>query len=173
MSSWSAPHQETNVNALDILKEMHPEAHAAFAATGTAAPGDRAGRSAHLQTQLHEQIEEQYLYDPVAQEAGPGDPILARWENEHEEQVREADAVIARIDGLDPATDAWLETVNTLAGTLDEHIAHQENDIGPGFVTPGIRTSSSTPGRQMVAARAAADSGASVPAAVKAGLVAR
>ncbi len=163
------------MNALDILKKMHVEAHAAFEAIGASVSGDRAGRWAHLQTQLqlHEQIEEQYLYDPVAQEAGPGDPILARWENEHEEQVREADAVMARIDGLDPAADAWLETVNSLAATLDEHIAHEENDIWPRIRDAWDQDKLEHAGRQMVAARAAADSGASVPAAVEAGLVAR
>ncbi len=158
------------MNALDLLHQMHVEARQAFDDIESA-EGSLRGRlwdDLQPQLELHERIEERFVYDPVADEAGSSDPVLGRWETEHEEQVREADAVMARIDGLDPATTSWLETVKSLALTLNGHIAHEENDIWPRIRDAWSPEKLDKAGRQMEAARAAVEEGADISDAVEA-----
>ena len=156
------------MDALETLKQQHVEAHAAFAQIKAAAPRGRAATWADLQPklELHEQIEEHFVYDPVAADARSSDPVLARWEDEHEEQVREANAVIAKIDELDPMDDAWLEQVNALGSTLDAHIAHEENDIWPRIRAAWDQDRLDRAGRQMAQAKAAVEKGEAIETAV-------
>ena len=158
------------MDALESLKEMHVAASAAFAEIEAADPADREELWADLQPQLvlHERIEEQFVYDPVARDAGGSDPVLAAWETEHEYQVHEADAVMDRIGSLDPGLPAWLEAVTNLATTLDGHIAHEETDIWPRIRAAWGDQKLAEAGRHIDAARAAADRGASVQEAVAA-----
>jgi hemerythrin-like domain-containing protein len=156
------------MDALETLKQQHIEAHAAFSQIKAAAPRGRATTWRELQPklELHEQIEEQFVYDPVAADAGSSDPVLGRWEEEHEEQVREANAVIARIDTLDPLDDAWLEQVNALGATLDAHIAHEENDIWPRIRAAWDQDKLDRAGRQMAQAKASVEKGDPIERAV-------
>ena len=121
------------MDALELLKQMHVEAKAGFANIEAAPPTERGALWAKLEPDLslHERLEEEFVYDPVAQEAGATDPVLGRWESEHEAQVREADAVMASIDGLEPTDQQWLIQVTQLHQTLEGHIAHEEQDIWP------------------------------------------
>jgi hemerythrin-like domain-containing protein len=156
------------MDALETLKQQHVEAHAAFGQIKTAAPRGRAPTWAELQPklELHEQIEEHFVYDPVAADAGTNDPVLARWEQEHEEQVREANAVIVRIDKLDPMDDVWLEQVSALGATLDAHIAHEENDIWPRIRAAWDQEKLDRAGRQMAQAKASVEKGEPIEEAV-------
>src|SRR6188472_1243349 len=101
------------MDALEELRQMHVEAKDAFAKIQSAGPTDRAGLWAKLrpELELHEQIEEKFVYDPVAREAGPTDEVLARWETEHELQVQEADSVMAQFGKLEPSSAEWLAKV--------------------------------------------------------------
>jgi iron-sulfur cluster repair protein YtfE (RIC family) len=159
------------MDALEELKQMHVEAKAAFEKIEGAGPSERGGLWAKLQPELelHEQIEERFVYDPVAREAGTKDPVLARWGQEHEAQVREADAVMAKIDRLEPQDAGWLESVSALRTTLEGHIAHEEHDIWPRIRTAWGEAKLDDAGRSVAAAKAAAKSGSSVSAAVKKG----
>ncbi len=156
------------MDALEILKQMHVEATAAFEQIDAADAGGRGALWAELQPklELHEQIEERFVYDPVAREAGPSDPTLAGWEQEHELQVQDADAAMARIDGLDPEGDAWIEAVDSLAATLSRHIEHEENDIWPRIRRAWGDDRLAEAGRLVDAAKTAAEAGTPVQEAV-------
>lgn len=156
------------MDALEILKAQHGEAHAAFEEIKAAAAAARANTWAGLQPklELHEQIEEQFVYDPVAKDAGSQDPLLARWEHEHEAQVRDANALIAKIDALDPTDDRWLDQVSSLGATLDEHIAHEERDIWPRIRVAWDQNKLDHAGRQMDAAKHLVEAGRTVARAV-------
>lgn len=121
------------MDALEVLRQMHVEAKAAFSEIESVAPMERAAKWDKLEPQLalHEDLEERFVYDPVAKDAGASDPVLARWESEHEQQVEQADAVMAKIDGLKPADDEWLRVVTKLHHTLEGHMKHEERDIWP------------------------------------------
>ena len=159
------------MDALEELRQMHVEAKAAFKKIETAEPSKRGGLWAKLQPELelHEQIEERFVYDPVAREAGVADPILARWEQEHEAQVREADAVMTKIDALRPENELWIEHVHALHTTLEGHIAHEEQDIWPRIRTAWGAPKLQAAGRSVAAAKIAAKGGASVKVAVAKG----
>jgi hemerythrin-like domain-containing protein len=156
------------MDALETLKQQHVEAQAAFGQIKAAGQRGRATTWAELQPklELHEQIEEHFVYDPVAADAGSNDSVLARWEQEHEEQVREANAVIARIAKLDPMDDAWLEQVSALGTTLDAHIAHEENDIWPRIRAAWDQGKLDRAGRQMAMAKASLEKGEPIEEAV-------
>ena len=156
------------MDALETLKQQHVEAHAAFGQIKAAAPHGRAATWAELQPklELHEQIEEHFVYDPVAADAGASDPVLARWGTEHDEQVHEANAMIARIDELDAMEDAWLEQVSALGSTLDAHIAHEENDIWPRIRAAWGHDKLDRAGRQMAQAKASVEKGEPIQGAV-------
>jgi hypothetical protein len=163
------------MDALDILKQQHLEAHAAFEDIKTAPADGRGTVWADLQPKLalHEQIEERFVYDPVAHDAGSRDPVLARWEQEHENQVSDADALIAEIDALDPGDARWLERVGALASALDEHIAHEENDIWPRIRAAWSEDKLVHAGRQMAETKASVDRGIPIEEAVDVGEAAR
>ena len=159
------------MDALEELKQMHVEAKAAFKKIEAAGPGERGGLWAKLrpELELHEQIEERFVYDPAAHDVGATDPILGRWEQEHESQVREADAVMAKISALQPENEPWLEHVHALHTTLEGHIAHEEHDIWPRIRTAWGEQKLDEAGRSIAAAKAAAKAGSSVKAAVAKG----
>lgn len=155
------------MDALEVLKQQHFEAHAAFAKIKAADAADRAKEWTALQPQLelHEQIEEAFVYDPVARDASQ-DPVLVGWEAEHESQVAEANDVIAKINALDPAEDPWLQLVTTLGATLDTHIAHEERDIWPRIRKAWTQARLERAGTQMAAVKTAVNGGATVEDAV-------
>ncbi len=155
------------MDALEILKQQHVEAQAAFKKIKVTRASERVKEWTALQPQLelHEQIEEAFVYDPVAQDASE-DPVLAGWEDEHEAQVAEANDVIARIDALDPADDQWLQLVTTLGATLDAHIAHEEQDIWPRIRKAWPQAKLDQAGAQMAAVKAAVERGATIEDAV-------
>src|SRR3954463_13406718 len=101
------------MDALEELRQMHVEAKDTFAKIQSAGATDRAGLWAKLrpELELHEQIEEKFVYDPGAEEAGATDEGRARGETEPEEQVQEAAAVMAQIGELEPASAGWLAQV--------------------------------------------------------------
>jgi len=159
------------MDALEELRQMHVEAKAAFARIESAGANEREGLRQQLQPELelHERIEETFVYDPVAAEAGPSDPVLADWETEHEQQVQEADAVMAQIGELDSGTDAWLVQVTALKNTLAQHIAHEENDIWPRIRTAWGQQKLDQAGQAVAASKTAAKSGSGVDDAVMEG----
>ncbi len=159
------------MDALEELRQMHVEAKAQFQKIEQAPGPERGDLWAKLQPELelHEQIEEHFVYDPVAREAGQQDEVLARWEAEHEEQVREADAVMKQIDALDPSDHAWLTQVHALRTTLEGHIQHEEDDIWPRIRQAWGQPKLDEAGRAVAAAKTAAKAGAAVKDAVAKG----
>lgn len=156
------------MDALEVLRQMHVEAKSAFKKIESASPTERGGLWAALQPQLevHERIEERFVYDPVAADAGGEDPVLARWEEEHEAQVADADTVMARIDAGEPTSDTWLREVSSLAATLEEHIAHEEEDIWPRIKSLWSTEQLEAAGRAVAAAKDAVVGGATVEDAI-------
>lgn len=155
------------MDALETLKQQHVEAQAAFKKIKVTGATERAKEWTALEPQLelHEQIEEAFVYDPVATDASD-DPVLAGWEGEHEAQVAEANEVIAKIDAIDPTEDRWLQLVSTLGATLDTHIAHEENDIWPRIRRAWTQDKLDRAGKQMAAVKTAVGGGATIEDAV-------
>jgi hemerythrin-like domain-containing protein len=120
------------MQAIQLLKQDHGKAKAAFQEIEAAAASQRGALWAKLRPELemHEKKEETYLYGPAARDA-QADRSLKEWETTHHREVAEAEGLIKTISHLD-ATDAkWLETVKKLHGALEQHIRKEEQEIWP------------------------------------------
>jgi hemerythrin-like domain-containing protein len=139
------------MNAIQFLKNEHDKAKRAFAEIQAASGSQRAQLWANLEPELktHEQIEEEALYGPVAQEVGPKDESLKEWQEQHHEEVSEAEAVIEEIDDLDPSADEWIEKVEELKETLEHHIQEEEGTIWPRIEQAWDRSKLEHAGQQM------------------------
>lgn len=119
------------MEATQFLEREHLTAKGAFKKIEAVAPQQRGQLWKELAPELkvHEQIEEAYLYGPIARDAQ--DPDLRDWNQHHHEEVRQAEAMIEEIDGLEPTEDAWFAKVNELREALEHHIREEEQEIFP------------------------------------------
>ena len=120
------------MNAIRFLKQQHEQARQGFQRIEQASPEQRGELWQHLspELKLHERMEEEYVYGPVAAEA-KADDTLADWPDEHREQVEEAEQLIARIDQAPAGDPQWLQQVQKLWSALQEHIQQEEQEIWP------------------------------------------
>jgi iron-sulfur cluster repair protein YtfE (RIC family) len=117
------------MDAIQFLKQQHEEAKQMFGRIEQAQGGERERLWQQLGPELkaHEQIEEQHLYGPAARDVSD----LAEWQQHHREEVREAEALIRKIDETDASDRSWLEHVRELKGALEHHIQEEEGEAWP------------------------------------------
>ena len=120
------------MQAIQLLKQAHGKAKAAFQEIESASAAQRGAMWRKLRPELeaHEKMEEMHLYGPAAREA-KADRALADWEQAHHREVQEAEGLIREISRLDPSDDKWLATVKKLHGALEQHIRKEEQEIWP------------------------------------------
>jgi|SwirhisoilCB1_FD_contig_61_5001012_length_506_multi_7_in_0_out_0_1 hypothetical protein len=142
------------MDAFDVLEPMHKEAKASFQKIFEASPDQRAGlwRKLEPELKLHEQVEERFVYEPVARDLS-NDTMLRDWSHQHHTQVTDAERQIQRIDGANPTDSNWLQMVEQLHGTLAEHIRMEEGDIWPRIRQSWDRSKLEEAGRQIEAAK--------------------
>jgi hemerythrin-like domain-containing protein len=119
------------MNAIEFLKSQHQEAKAGFQKIERAKEKERASLWKHLspELKLHEQMEEQHLYDPVSGDTD--DAKLASWPERHADEVQEAERMILSLDRGAAETAEWLQTAKRLHAALDRHIQEEEKEIWP------------------------------------------
>ena len=117
------------MDAIQFLKQQHEEAKQMFGRIEQAQGGERERLWQQLGPELkaHEQIEERHLYGPVARDV----PDLAEWEQQHREEVHEAEVLIKKIDETDASDRSWLEHVRELKTALEHHIQEEEGEVWP------------------------------------------
>jgi|SRR5215813_7960485 len=120
------------MQAIQLLKQEHVKAKAAFQEIETAPATQRAALWAKLRPELekHEKKEETYLYGPAARDP-QADRSLKDWETRHHREVEEAEGLIKTISHLDASDPKWLETVKKLHAALESHIREEEQEIWP------------------------------------------
>lgn len=121
------------MNAIQLLKNEHETAKRMFGQIQAARAEQRGELWAKLKPELkvHEQMEEEALYGPVAREVGSRDQTLKDWHEHHHEEVTELESLLEDIGEFDPTTDQWMERVAELQETLEDHIQEEEGDIWP------------------------------------------
>jgi hemerythrin superfamily protein len=141
------------MDAIRFLKQQHEEAKAMFGQIEQASGQQRGSLWKKLEPELklHEQIEEAHLYGPVAEDSRVKDSALREWKTHHHEEVREAEAMIAEIGGLNPPGADWMERVTELKGTLAHHIQEEEQQIWPKIQQVWDRSKLEEAGAQMEA----------------------
>jgi len=121
------------MNAIQLLKSDHETAKQMFGKIQTARAEQRGELWAKLKPELkvHEQMEEEALYGPVAREVESRDQTLKDWHEHHQEEVTELESLIEDIGEFDPTSDQWMERIEELQETLEHHIQEEEGDIWP------------------------------------------
>ena len=119
------------MNAIQFLKKQHEEAKAGFQKIEQANEGQRGQLWKHLspELKLHEQMEQKHLYGPASKESK--EPVLAAWPERHAQEVKEAEQLMATIDGRAPQDSEWLASVKRLHKALEDHIKEEEREMWP------------------------------------------
>jgi hemerythrin-like domain-containing protein len=110
---------------------MHADARASFRLIlGAAEPVAAAQEWERLQPllDLHERIEDQFVYTPLRAEQGPGTP-LGDWDVQHEADVTAVKRLIAEVGQLQSGTPAWQMGVAAVFELLSKHVLIEENAI--------------------------------------------
>jgi iron-sulfur cluster repair protein YtfE (RIC family) len=156
------------MDALEVLREMHVEAKTTFQQIEQASPEERGALWAKLRPELrvHEQLEELFVYDPVAREVGGRDEVLTAWEEEHHNQVDEAEKLMSEIGRLEPRDAQWLARVKALRHLLEQHIQKEETEVWPRIRTVWDPDKLEETGSRMQVVKTAASAGAKVSGAV-------
>jgi hemerythrin-like domain-containing protein len=159
--------KEALMNALEILKQMHEEAKAAFQKLEQASPEERGALWAKLRPELtaHEQMEERFVYDPAVQQVGGRDPLIPARHELHEQQVKQATSMMDQIGELDSRDARFIEMVKQLHQTLGQHIEMEENEFWPHIRQAWGSEKLEEAGGKVQAAKTAATAGAAMSGA--------
>lgn len=120
-------------DAIDLLTDMHHEMRTRFEQTMQEQnPQTAMRRWMELVAMLHthEQMEETYLYRPLAQDR-QDDGDLAEYQDEHRSEVEMVNAMLAEIEGMDAGEPAWRTQVGRVRDTLVEHMSEEEQEVFP------------------------------------------
>ena len=126
------------MNAVQFLKQEHEKAKAEFEKVLKASPTTRGDLWKQLvpELEVHEQIEDACLYEPIARDAAARDSLVAAWRDEHQAEVEKAEDLIEEIEELEPESKEWLAKVTELHTSLRAHIQEEEGTIFPRL--PGV-----------------------------------
>jgi hypothetical protein len=119
------------MNAIALLRQMHADTKVRFKVIlGSDDPGMAAAEWRALQPllELHEQLEDEFVYTPLFEEMGPGTP-LGDWYLQHDADVAVVKELIQAADSLDPATPAWRMTIAQVMDVLSKHVMDEEGQI--------------------------------------------
>jgi iron-sulfur cluster repair protein YtfE (RIC family) len=121
------------VNAIQFLKQEHQKAKAAFEKVLQASPQLRGQLWQELapELELHEQMEDACLYEPLSRDAAQSDRELATWRSQHQQEVDKVGGLIEETRSLRPEDAAWLSKVKEIHSSLETHIQEEEGDIFP------------------------------------------
>src|SRR5262249_17243103 len=115
------------MNAILVLKGQHEKAKRGCQEIADGEPRERGVLWARLspELKLHEEMEEEHLYGPVARDAA-ADARLASWPGQHRHEVKEAEELIEQIGQRSPESRGWLFLFPRLKSDLEGHIQGEE-----------------------------------------------
>jgi hypothetical protein len=119
------------MNAIQLLRRMHADTKTRFKIIlGSDDPAAAAEQWQALQPllELHEQLEDEFLYTPLFEEIGAGTP-LGDWDLEHEADVAAVKLLIETTAHFDPTTPEWRMSVARVMDALNKHVTEEEGQI--------------------------------------------
>jgi iron-sulfur cluster repair protein YtfE (RIC family) len=121
------------MDALEELRQQHVEAKSAIAEIEQASEDRRGALWAKLRPILtaHEQVEEQFVYDPAVKEATARSPRIGEFHRMHEQQVDELKQMLDQIGDQDTRSTQFARMILQLEMTLDQHIAFEQDQFWP------------------------------------------
>ena len=119
------------MNAVQLLRQMHADTKVRFKVIlATEDPIVAGEQWAALQPslELHERLEDTYVYTPVAEECGPGTP-LGDWDQQHEADVAVVRQLVEAVNQADPGTPEWRTRIGRVMDVLSRHVMDEEGQI--------------------------------------------
>jgi len=119
------------MHALQLLRDMHADTKTQFKiilSTTDPTEADRLWRQLQPVLDLHEQLEDEFVYTPIAEESGPGTP-LGDWDMRHEADVAVVKRLIAETAQLQAGTPEWRMRIGQIADALVRHVTDEEGQI--------------------------------------------
>jgi hypothetical protein len=78
--------------------------------------------------ELHEQIEDRFLYTPLFEELGIGTP-LGEWELQHNADVAIVQQLVEAANQVDAGSPEWRTLVGRVMDALSKHVMDEEGQI--------------------------------------------
>ncbi len=114
-----------------LLRSMHTDARTQFKLIlGGSPPAAGADAWAALQPvlDLHEQIEDRFVYGPLQQEVAPG-TLLGDWAVQHDAEVELIKHHIQRVAQFETGTPGWQMAIAASFELVSKHVLVEENEI--------------------------------------------
>ena len=121
------------MHAIQLLRVMHSDAKMRFKLVlGVDDAAKAAEQWAALQPKLdlHERLEDEFLYTPLHAEMGPGTP-LGDWDAIHEADVALVKQLIAASNKAPAGSPEWRMLVGAINDALSKHVMAEEGQIFP------------------------------------------
>jgi hemerythrin-like domain-containing protein len=119
------------MHAIQILRQMHADTKQRFKVI-LAADDPATARQLWQELQplldVHEELEDQLVYTPIAEDMGPGTP-LGDWAMRHDADVAVVKELIAAANQLDAKQPEWRMSVAQVMDTLARHVMDEEGQI--------------------------------------------
>jgi hypothetical protein len=119
------------MNAIQLLRAMHAETRVSFKiilGTQDAARADQAWRALQPSLELHEQLEDEFVYRPLQEEMGPGTP-LGDWNLQHNGDVAVVEELVAASNQLEAGSPEWRMCIGRIMDVLSKHVMDEEGQI--------------------------------------------
>jgi hypothetical protein len=127
-----SPEAAEDMDAIQVLLAMHGEAKAKFRKileTHDAAQARQIWEHLVPELKVHEEMEESYLYGPLAQDGASEE--LAHYHSHHQSEVGEVESMIQRSIGMEASDPEWRGLIERIHQELSNHIHEEESDIFP------------------------------------------
>jgi hypothetical protein len=128
-----SPEDASRLDAIQLLIEMHDEAKAKFRQILDAPSGQDAGMMwDHLYPVLnvHEEMEDTYLYGPLASEQ-PQDAVLGHYIERQDEEIAPIKSLMQDVSQMTPTAEGWRTQIAAIRDGLARHIEEEEGRIFP------------------------------------------
>jgi hypothetical protein len=137
------------MDAIEFLTQEHDKAQATFRRILQTSPDQRGAIWDELQPELevHEQIEEACLYEPLSNDGKSTDVKYTAWKQQHQAEGRALDGLVQSLNGLLVQGPRWLGQVQAIYASFATHIRKRKTTFSPASATCGVIRASSEQGR--------------------------
>ena len=119
------------MNALELLRSMHSDTKfrlKTILGSGDSAEAHESWQALQPLLEVHERLEDEYIYAPLADEFGTNTP-LGDWVERHDADVANVELLIADVDTSKPGSPSWRMAVGRVTDTLTRHVMDEEGQI--------------------------------------------
>jgi len=143
------------MDAVQFLLEEHQKVKNKFTEIEAAGPQQRAQMFQQLvpELKIHEEIEDTYLYGPIAADPAAQGTKAAGFEEHQDKDVEQLEKKIQKLMQTDPAGDDWLSQLHEVRDTLMDHVREEEQEILPQIAQIWDREKLNFAGQEMAAAK--------------------